>query len=323
MSLAPVTVALDWAPNVNHIGFYVAEARGDFAAAGVTVTLLPYADGGPKPAARLVDGSADLAFAPSESIVSYARPRPGTALKPELVAVAAAAATDTSAIVALAGRDITRPRDLDGKTYVSYGARYEDEIVRCMVRADGGTGNFNIAKPPFSTIPPAVFRGEAGFDATWVFMPHEGVAAARAGVSLVAWRPEDYGVPYGYTPVLLARRWAAGTPPPEALRAVLSAAAKGYEFVARAPAAEVASLVSMTALGRASESLEILTESITALAPALLDPAPGSVWGTMQHGKWTDFLAFLEARGLVEEGASSADAVARLFTNEALPAKSV
>ena len=323
MSLAPVTVALDWAPNVNHVGFYVAEARGDFAAAGVSVTLLPYADGGPKPAARLVDGSADLAFAPSESVVSYARPRPGTDPKPELVAVAAAVASDTSAIVALAGRGIARPRDLDGKTYLSYGARYEDEIVRSMVRADGGKGNFDVANPPFSTIPPAVFRGEAGCDATWVFMPHEGIAAARAGVSLVAWRPEDYGVPYGYTPVLLARRWATGAPPPETLRAVLSAAAKGYEFAARAPSAEVASLVSKTALGLAAESLEFLAESIAALAPALLDATPGSVWGTMQQGKWAGFLGFLEARGLVEEGASSADAVARLFTNEALPAQSV
>ena len=38
-----VTVALDWTPNTNHTGIYVAQKLGDYAAAGIDVKILPYA----------------------------------------------------------------------------------------------------------------------------------------------------------------------------------------------------------------------------------------------------------------------------------------
>ena len=45
-STSPLAVALDWTPNTNHIGFYVAREQGLYAAAGLDVTLLsPHTDG--------------------------------------------------------------------------------------------------------------------------------------------------------------------------------------------------------------------------------------------------------------------------------------
>ena len=37
-----VRVALDWTPNTDHTGFYVASAKGWYADAGIHVQLLPY-----------------------------------------------------------------------------------------------------------------------------------------------------------------------------------------------------------------------------------------------------------------------------------------
>ncbi|TKD15623.1 MAG: ABC transporter substrate-binding protein, partial [Mesorhizobium sp.] len=39
-----VTVALDWTPNTNHVGLYVAQAKGFYAEAGLDVQILPYTD---------------------------------------------------------------------------------------------------------------------------------------------------------------------------------------------------------------------------------------------------------------------------------------
>lgn len=321
---APFVVALDWRPNALHVGFFVAEARGDFAAAGVDVRLSPPAwalaggaPAGPSPAAQLASGAADLCFAPSESAISFARPRAAAGPGAALVSVAAAAAADASAIVALAGRGLARPRDLDGagRVYASYGARYEDDIVRAMVRADGGKGDFAVSAPPHGTIFGSLLRGEV--DATWVFMPEEGAAAAAQGAALVAWKMADFGVPYGYSPVILARRWAGA--PPAAVRAVLAAAAAGYEWAARAPPADVAALVAGTALGRGADAAH-LTRSIAALQPSLLESGAGARWGVQRASRWAAFLSFLEERGLVEKGASSDESVAALFTNDALPA---
>ena len=38
--LTPVTVVLDWTPNTNHLGLYVAQERGYFTQAGLDVTIV-------------------------------------------------------------------------------------------------------------------------------------------------------------------------------------------------------------------------------------------------------------------------------------------
>jgi hypothetical protein len=46
MALEEVTVALDWTPNTNHVGFYVAQARGMYRELGLAVKFVsPHSDG--------------------------------------------------------------------------------------------------------------------------------------------------------------------------------------------------------------------------------------------------------------------------------------
>src|SRR5690606_35856655 len=44
----PVTVSLDWTPNTNHAGLYVAQALGFYDEAGIEVDILPYPNEGPE-----------------------------------------------------------------------------------------------------------------------------------------------------------------------------------------------------------------------------------------------------------------------------------
>ena len=66
-------VALDWIPNTNHTGFYIAKARGFYKDAGLQVNLLsPHVDGyKTTPATRVAEGMATFAICPSESVISY------------------------------------------------------------------------------------------------------------------------------------------------------------------------------------------------------------------------------------------------------------
>ena len=72
MAATRVAVALDWTPNTNHTGLFVARARGWYRDVGLDVELLsPQADGyKATPAQRLAEGAAHFALAPSESVVS-------------------------------------------------------------------------------------------------------------------------------------------------------------------------------------------------------------------------------------------------------------
>ena len=72
-----------------------------------------------------------------------------------------------------------------------------------MIKADGGgEGAYTELALPMLGVWNTLLKGEA--DATWVFMGWEGVEAELAGVALNAFKLGDFGVPYGYSPVLLA-----------------------------------------------------------------------------------------------------------------------
>lgn len=66
-------------------------------------------------------------------------------------------------------------------------------------------------------------------------MPWEGVAAARAGIELNAFKLGDFGIPYCYSPVLAVHPQTLQEQP-ELVRSFLAATARGFEWAAQHPA---------------------------------------------------------------------------------------
>ncbi|KAL3142310.1 hypothetical protein ABBQ38_002651 [Trebouxia sp. C0009 RCD-2024] len=207
-------------------------------------------------------------------------------------AVAALLQTDTSAVVTLQSSGLDRPSKLDGTTYASYGARYEGRIVQQMIMNDGGTGNYTEVIPPMLGIWDTVLGGKA--DATWVFMGWEGVDAKRRGVGLNAFSLEDFNIPYGYSPVLVA---ATDTlqQHSETLQKFLAATAKGYEFAAQHPE-EAAELLCQTASDTALDK-EMVKESMQMLSQHFL--TKDGRWGRQDKARWDAFLDWLADRKLL------------------------
>ncbi len=310
-----LTVALDWTPNTNHLGLFVAAARGWFGERGLDVDLFsPARDGYAKtPAKRVATGEAELGIAPSESVISYAT-HPSY---DDLVAVAAVAQRDTSAISVLADSEVERPRELDGRTYASYGARFEEDIVAELIRADGGDGEFDTVEPEMLAVPDVLLSGEA--DATWVFTPWEGLLAERSGTPLRHFGLDEYGVPYGYTPLLLAHPDTLEERG-EAIADLLAAADRGYRVAADDPEGAADDLARV-AEGPHLDDREFLHESARRLRNAVTDDGE---WGRMDRGRWATFVDWLLEHDVLTNVAGEPldpDAldVDALFTNEYLP----
>jgi len=284
--MTQVELALDWTPNTNHTGIYVARAEGYYEEAGLDVRVRSPAEDGYEqtPAKRAATGASTLAIAPSESALSY-HTHPGY---DSLVAVAAVCQQDTSAIVALADSDIDRPADLDGRTYASYDARFEDHIVEQLVRNNGGDGDIDIITPPKLGIWNTLVEGDA--DATWVFMPWEGVLARREGTELTPFYLHEYDVPYGYTPVMLARPDVV-TERADALQGFLEATGRGYEFAAENPETAADRLAETADGPETLDDRAFLVESQRELADHYLTGA--GEWGRMEHDRWARFVDWL------------------------------
>lgn len=283
----------------NHIGFYTAKAKGLYSAAGLDVTFLsPHVDAyKATPASRVESGEALLAVCPSETVISY-NLRPPSMPKPGLKAVSALLQIDNSAIVTLKSSGIDSPAKLEGKRYASYGARYEGRIFQQMIKADGGSGEYQELALPMLGLWDTVLTGDA--DATWVFMAWEGVEAKLKGVELNSFVLGDYGIPYGYSPVLVAHPDAVQGQA-ELLTKVLAATAEGYIYAAAHP----------------DEAAELMAKIVAEECPDLPTPIDINVlkgsaqvvkecslngdgkWGHMEADRWDKFLDWLSEQGLL------------------------
>lgn len=280
-----IRLALDWTPNTNHTGFYVALAHGLYQKAGITVDiLLPDVDKyQATPARRLAKGEVDVAIVPSESIISFHTTTPAV----PLVAISAVLSRDASAIVTLAQSGIDRPAQLDGKVYGSYGARFEDDLVRQMIRNDGGRGVMATHKPARLSLWHALLTNE--IDATWIFLPWEGVEADLDEVKLNKFLLDDFEIPYGYSPVLATRQELIDQKP-DVLQRFVEASAAGFRFAVKQPDEAARLLVETSNHPTLSDHGFVeLSQQVT--SGYYLDTAGN--WGQMRREVWTQFVNYL------------------------------
>jgi len=103
-----ITVVLDWTPNTNHTGLYVAQKNGYFADNGLEVTIEQPPEDGAE--ALVASGKAQFGVSFQENVASAL-----TADSPlPITAVAALIQHNTSGIISLKKNNITSPNDMAG-----------------------------------------------------------------------------------------------------------------------------------------------------------------------------------------------------------------
>lgn len=281
-----IRLALDWLPNTNHTGIYVALARGWYEEAGVSVEILPFS--GVMAETSVSSGRADVAVSSTENVLAAA-----TSGDP-VVSIATIMATNTAAFAVLESSDIESPADFAGKLYAAFGVGYEEPILRTLIEADGGTGNVE-----------SVILNVSGFDAllsgfadiVWIFEGWQGVQADLEDIDLRLFNFTDYGLPDYYTPVL-ATSPEALEQMPEQLQAFIDATARGYTFAANNPAEAAALLLETTPAGTFPN--ETLVRRSQAFVSQYYLPE-GQPWGYQDPEKWQGYPNLLLKAGVFSD----------------------
>ncbi|QLG45642.1 ABC transporter substrate-binding protein [Costertonia aggregata] len=296
-------IALDWTANTNHTGFYVAQKKGFYSALGLEVELItPDSDNYTVTPAKKVElGDADFALCPFESILSYRTKKTPF----DAVAIAAIFREDISAIAALASSGIKSPQDLDGKHYASYKARYEDGIVRQMIKNDGGNGTFEITYPDKLGIWETLLKNKA--DATWVFRNWEGVQAKNEGIALNMFKMSDYGIPYGYSPVIMASKKQV-IANKTYFSNFLEATKKGYLYAQEHPEFGIECIAPFVA--EQDKNIDLL-QSQKFTSPYYGDK---DNWGTLEENKVEAYLNWIYEMGLEKTILPFKDLVFKIHT---------
>lgn len=308
---APQTVrlALDWVPNTNHTGIYVALAQGWYEEAGVALQILPY--GSVPPEALVTSGQAEVAVSSTEGVLG------SVAAGEPVVSVAAIMATNTAALAVLTDSGITRPSELDGKIYAAFGSTYEAPTIATILRHDGGTGEFRSALLDVAGFD-ALLAGRADF--VWIFEGWQGVQAKREGIDLTLFNFSDYGVPDYYTPNLVSSASTIDAKA-DALEAFMAATARGYSYAAEHPA-EAAELLIETAPAGSFPDPGLVRESQQFVSQYYA--APGEVWGQQRPKLWQGYQKLLLEAGVFGDAAAQVRQAVEdgsLYTNALLPAQ--
>ena len=305
-----VRLALDWTPNTNHTGFFVARASGWYADAGVDFRILPYATTTPEALVGAGQAECGISF---QDALTFA-----TAAGAPLVSVMAILQHTGQEIAVLASSDIERPRDLDGRTYAGFGYPNEGPTLRSVIEADGGTGDFTTVTLDTAAYE-ALYAERADFAIT--FTAWEGIEAAERDIDLRTFAFTDYGFPDFYQVVLACdRRWLEREP--DLARAFIDATVRGFELAAEDPDTAAEMLVAENpGVFEGNPGLPAKSQRFLADGGFLRDA--NGVVGAQSLEQWQGYSGFLFDQGLLVDAEgqplTAPPDYAALFTNDYLP----
>ncbi|MBS1848487.1 MAG: ABC transporter substrate-binding protein [Actinobacteria bacterium] len=290
-SPAKVRVMLDWTPNTNHAGMYLAKSAGYYRAAGLEVTFIqPGQNSDPNQAVG--SGTVDFGISASEQLI------PARAHGVPVVSVAAIIQHNTSSLITLASSAIDRPRDLAGHTYGSYGGGdFEKALVDQLVSCDGG----DPSKVRFTQVGDSDYREgltKRQFDAVWVFDGWDVIRLRdidHLAIDRMPFSEYQHCIPDWYTPILVTSEKLIAKNP-ALVKAFMAATARGYRQAMAHPDQAAASLIAQ-APGLDSNLVRRSMHYLSTRYAA--DPA---AWGEQDPKVWNRFVDFLEAHHIVAAG---------------------
>lgn len=299
--LQKVKVVLDWTPNTNHTGLYVARDKGFFKEQGLDVEIIQPGQEGAD--AMVAAGNAEFGVSYQES-VTMAR-----IADVPLVSIAAVIQHNTSGFASPKEKGIDSPKKFEGMRYGGWGAPVEEAVIDSIMREEGG----DVSKVELLSIGDSDFFAavKRDIDFAWIYYAWTGVEAELRGEELNMLYLTDYSDKLDYyTPVLVTSEELIEKSP-ELAKAFTAGAAAGYQFAIDNPedAAEV--------LIQAEPDLnpELVKASQKWLSPRYQDDAQR--WGEQKLSVWENYASWMFERGLLEAELEAEKA----FTNEFLPEK--
>ena len=287
-----ITLCLDWTPNTNHTGFYVAAAKGYYEEMGLEVKIVQPPENGA--ALMCASGQAQFAIDAQDTLApSLANDNPL-----EVSAVAAILQHNTSGIISRKGEGADRPKGLQNKTYSTWDNPTELAMVKHIVEKDGGDfEKVNLIPNVITDEAEALKNGDT--DSVWIYYGWSGINAQMKGLSFDYFSFSDCEEIFDYyTPVIIGNNTFLETEKEKA-KSFISATKKGYEYAAENPEEAAEILINGDDTGSLSGSEEFVKESQKWISEKYIDDA--SSFGIIDEDRWNSFYLWLFENGLIEK----------------------
>jgi len=304
-----LTLDLDFYPNPDHAGIYMAQEEGFFKEAGLEVAINSPSD----PSAPLKDvaaGHADLA-------ITY---------EPEVV-LAHEEGLDVVAVSALVNRPLTSlmwlkgtgrsgvkgVADLEGKTVSYAGIPYQQAFMRTILnRASVPISSVKLVNVGFGLIPSLVNGSAQAMLGGYSNV--EGVALQQRGKEPVITPVDQLGVPTYDELVIVARR-STLEEEGERIRLFINSLRRGTEAAAANPKAATEAVLA------ANDQLEpkLAEAQVKATLPLLSARTAGKPYGWMNPEEWETFAGWMRDEELIEGQPKASELLSNAYLVDEIP----
>lgn len=286
--ITKLTFVLDWTPNTNHTGLYVAQEKGYFEEAGLEVEIVQPPEDGATP--LVASGKAQFGVDFQDSLApAFAREDPLP-----VTAVAAVIQHNTSGIISRKGEGLDTPKGMEDHVYATWDLPVEKAMISNVVEQDGG--DFSKVQLIPSTVTDEVTALKSKqVDAIWVYYAWGGIATEVNDLPTDYFAFKDMNPVFDYyTPVIVANNDFLKENP-DAAKAFMSALAKGYDDAVKDPAGAA------DILCKAAPELD--AKLVQASQEYLKDQYQSDAknWGYIDASRWDAFYGWLNENKLVEK----------------------
>lgn len=288
-----ITVSLDWTPNTNHTGLYVALEKGYFDEVGLNVDIIQ-----PDSTSDILVATNTVQFGVSaQEYVLSAR-----ANDMPVVSIGAIIYNNSSGFISKASSNILTPKDFENKTYCGWGGDTESAIIKEMVEADGGDFSLVDITTNYLSIFTDV-NNECDF--FWVFEAWQVEEAKLSDIDYNYLSMVDYSSDLNFhTPVITTNEDMINNNK-DIVEKFMSAVQKGYNYAIENPAESAQILLKYAP--ELNEELVIASQAFI----SSIYKGEDVVWGMQSDAYWTDFTGWLVDNNILEEVT-----VSEAYTNE-------
>lgn len=292
-------IALDWVPNTNHAGIYIAIEKKWFKAQRIMPSILQPSQ---TTATKIVgSGKAEFGISFTNDIIR------ARAQGIPVVAIAAIIQSNTSCFAWQKKLNINTIHDFEGKRYGGWGSPEEELTLAYLMKKEHA--DFSKVKMVTTGVSDFLATTPINADFMWIYMGWDAIRAKLEGVALQFLCPKDLDSVFNTPSPLIVTNENLIRKNPDLVRSFLKATAAGYEFAIFNPhEAAAAFLNQVPELDKSlvSASLEYLANEYK---------KGQKHWGLQSEENWSRYLTWAKNQHLVEK----IEPAAAYFTNTFLP----